>query len=289
MYKPARVVFPSSLKEASRVLKELEGRALIVAGNTTVHEMAHRGLLDHIEVIVDLSKLGLSYIKHSGDYVLVGAYTRLADILNSWVLSSNPRSLNSLREAVLEVPKQVRNVATIGGSVASSLPYYDVPVSLLALNSRVRVHGLSGTRELGLEEFMVAPRMPDLGPDEFVYEIAIPAGDYSASVFEKFSINEFDYALMSLAVSVRVEGGVVSKANLVVGGGVPKVSSIPEASKLIEGTRLSDEDIERAAKKVYEVITPLEDFKASSEYRRHLSRVLAVRAMRRVRRILRGA
>ncbi len=275
-FKPSKLLLPTSMDDAAEVLSENAGHAVIIAGGTTIYGIKYSGLLDHVDTVIDLSKLGLDYLKEE-DGIAIGAYTTFIDIARSSLIRSH-REFMAIVDAIRAVPsRQLRNMATIGGSVASSLPYYDLPVALTALDARIRIYGRSGRKEVPILEFLEAPLKPKLMDHEFVYEIYIPFHEGSSSAHEKFTINDFDYGIMTASALLtfsrdgRIEGGSIA-----IGGGIPNLVTL-DCVKGLRPEEMIDEVAELARKEV----SPIEDYKASADYRRYLAGVVAARALRR--------
>ena len=98
------------------------------------------------------------------------------------------------------------NSATVGGSIAASCPFFDLPTSFLALDGAVRAHGPGGSRDIPMEAFFAGLFENCLAPDEFVTAITLPqpaAG--SASAFIKLETNANDLAILNVAVALTLD------------------------------------------------------------------------------------
>ena len=280
-FKPSKLLLPTDIDDAARALSENAGHAVIIAGSTTIYGIKYRGLLDHVDTVVDLSKLGLDYLKEDAGGIAIGAYTTFTDIARSPLINSR-KEFMAIVDAIMAVPsRQLRNMATIGGSVSSSLPYYDLPVALAALGARIRVYGSSGEKEIPILEFLEAPLKPKLMDYEFVREVYIPFHERSSSAHEKFTVNDFDYGLMTASVLLTFSGdGSIEGGNVIIGGGVPNLVTLDRVKDVLKGSR-PEEIIDEVAESAREAVNPIEDYKASADYRRHLAGVVASRALKR--------
>ncbi|MFP3136998.1 MAG: FAD binding domain-containing protein [Nitrososphaeria archaeon] len=280
-FKPSKVILPATREEASESLEALGGGAAIIAGGTMLFRLRGSGLLDHVEALVDLSRLGLSYVR--GDAVVaIGSYTPLSDVYR-WIASDprRGRALGALADAIMSMPGwQIRNMATVGGSASIGMPQSDIATSLLALGARARISGPSGERVVDLRDYMAAPLSPSLGGGEFLSELVIeqPIG---ASAHEKFVVSDIDHPIASASAHLALaDDGSVASARIALGGGLRR-SVVLESPRALVG-RVPDEGVlEEIQGLARDSVDPLDDFAASAEYRRHLAGVMARRAVAR--------
>ncbi|RME34625.1 MAG: hypothetical protein D6786_04280, partial [Gammaproteobacteria bacterium] len=122
---------PSEPGEVARLLSEHEDSALLVSGGTFLHGLGTRGLLAGVETLIDLTGLGLDGIEERPDGLSFGGTVRFRQLLEVPFLR-NGAGTAAIGDALGYPPVQVINAATIGGCVASSCPFFDLPVSLLA-------------------------------------------------------------------------------------------------------------------------------------------------------------
>ena len=132
---------PASLPAARDNLRELGPKGMALAGGTALHFMQ-----DHTPVTaVDITHLGLSYIRPDGDFYRIGATTPLADIQRyrapRWAMHEICRRIAT---------HQIRNISTLGGNVCRVFPWADLPVVLLAMNARMVVY-TGHDQELGAD------------------------------------------------------------------------------------------------------------------------------------------
>ncbi|MGB9733407.1 MAG: FAD binding domain-containing protein [Conexivisphaera sp.] len=280
-FKPSRVIIPRSFDDAYLHLESAGESAAIIAGGTMLFRLRGTGLLDYIEALVDLSGLGLSYVKGGDDGGLrLGSYTLLADIYK-W-LSSRPgmaRAFGALLDAVTSMPGwQIRNMVTIGGSASISMPQSDVATSLLALGARVMLSGPSGDRSMDLLDYMAGPLSPARKIDEFVRELLIgpPEG---GSAHEKFVVSDIDHPIASASVTLTLaEDGAIRSARLALGGGLRR-NVVLESPRELVGRMPDPRTLEEVYSLARDSVDPLEDHVATAEYRRHLAGVMARRSV----------
>jgi CO/xanthine dehydrogenase FAD-binding subunit len=231
-------------------------------------------LLTDVSVLIDITALGLGYVDLAQDELRIGATATFTDLLDA-VAGERSADFAVLVDALRAIrPMQVRNVATVGGSLCSSLPFFDLPPALLALGAEVRVEGPGGTRHVAIDDFFVDYFTPDLGPGEIVAEIAVPRSRRRSGAFRKLETNSVDWALASVAVCLRRDGGRLEDVRVALGGAVGrKVVRARTVEQALEGERASEELMRRAAQLVSRDVSPQDDFRASAEYRLEICKV----------------
>jgi CO/xanthine dehydrogenase FAD-binding subunit len=143
-----------------------------------------------------------------------------------------------------------------------------------------------GTRVLEAEKFFSGPMATSARPDECLEEIHWPAWSWrrTGSAFTEISVRHGDFAMVSAAAQVAVDGdGRCVRAAFGVGGAGGTPLAFPKIAARLVGTRLDDAAVEDAAQAAAAETEPGSDLHATAEYRRHLAGVLAARALREAR------
>lgn len=274
---------PEDRNEVVKLLEKYGESALIIAGGTFIHALAARGLLAEIEALIDMQKLRLDFIKSGGRGLQIGAMTTFAQLAQAGEVQSMA-PLGAVKDALQYPPPQIKNMATVGGSVASSCPLFDLPVVFMALDGVVKSMGPRGEREIALGEFFLDYFENALEKNEFLTELLLPPlPPRSSSAFIKLETNANDLAILNVGVRVTVEeSGICKDARVVVGGGVGKAPVRAVSSeKLLQGEKLTDELLKEAGQAARSDIRPVSDQRASSQYRSAVAKVLVERALRR--------
>lgn len=272
---------PEDSKTVIELLDKHEDSALIVAGGTFLHGLVSRGLLSGIEALINIQKLGLNKINVSSNKIDIGATTLLGQLKNCAEVKEQAW-LGAIKDAMEYPPTQIMNSGTVGGSVSASCPFFDFPVSLLALDGSVQAEGGSGVRDIPLQEFFAGLFENTLSSNEFVVGVSIPVpAASSTSAFIKMETNANDLAILNVAVSLNMgDGGKCEAARVFVGGGVGESPvRCPSAEAALTGTSVDEGSIEKAGEAVLSDVEPLSDHRASAEYRKAMSKVLLKRAL----------
>jgi carbon-monoxide dehydrogenase medium subunit len=176
---------------------------------------------------------------------------------------------------------QVRNVGTIGGSVAHADPAADYPAALLALEAKFTLTSASGQRTVAADEFFVDTFTTALSPEELITSIEVPRDPANGvgTAYEKKVQPASGFAIVGIGARVTVDNGRVARARVGVTGLAGKPYRALDVERALEGTTGADADIKRAAALVADGAEANSDIHASAEYRAHLARVFTARAL----------
>jgi len=263
---------PQSVEEAVRRVKEDPERGAYVAGGTDLLLEEDRSL----DFVIDLIPLNLNYIRREDGEIKLGATAPISELerspeikdLADGILYKCAKQFSSL---------QLRNMATIGGNIASAVPSADFPPPLIALDAEAVIVG-EEQRILPLKDVFIGPRKTILGSD-ILKELVIPIPPPTARCrFLKIARTPGGIALANLATLLEEEEGICKKIRIVAGGLAPTPLRVEEAEDFLQGKALTEENILKAAEIVAERVSP-SFHRASPEYRRRMSYVLTERAL----------
>jgi carbon-monoxide dehydrogenase medium subunit len=257
---------PKTVEEAIEQLAANEGARALAGGQTLVNVMKARAASP--DVVVDLQDLDeLRGITETGNGGLeIGAMTTYAELMSD---AAGARSiLGEVASSIADV--QVRNRGTIGGNVCSNDPTNHFPPLLVAMNAGFTIRGRDGERTVGADDFFLGVYMTAAGLGELLTKITIPPGGQDG--FAAVTIGRDGTAIVSAAASLN--GG----ARVAIGC----VDAVPVRAREMEdkiGHDFGDDNVRAAAAGLGATLQPPSDVHASSEYRRALAEVLAVRAV----------
>jgi carbon-monoxide dehydrogenase medium subunit len=266
---------PTSLDEAISLLGSDDEARPLAGGHSLLPMMKLR--LAMPTALVDLSRIpGLDEISASNGGLKVGALTTHSALAGSEVAIGIAPVLPETAGRIGD--RQVRNCGTVGGSVAHADPGADYPTVLKALGGRITATGKDGEREVGADDFFRGIFETALEQGELVTSVKVPGTTGAAYVKHRHPAS--GYTIVGVAAAVNVEGGNCTAARLTIGGVTsPPVHATAAAESLVGGPG-SEEAIAAAAGKVAEAIPhAMGDAYASGEYRTHLAKVLAARAL----------
>ncbi|WP_448575130.1 FAD binding domain-containing protein [Thermomicrobium sp.] len=269
-----------SVQEALKLLLENPDAKLLAGGHSLIPAMKLR--LASPSALIDISRISeLAGIRDAADRIVLGAMTRYDDIQRSDLVR---RVLPILPEAIDAIGDlQVRNMGTIGGSLAHADPAADLPAVVLALGAEIKAVGPNGDRTIPADQFFVDLFTTALQPNEILTEIACPKPPARTGMsYQKFANPASGYAVVGAAAVVTLaEDGTVAAARVGVTGAGPYAVRRQNVEQALVGKQPTAETIEAASQLASEGMTFNSDIFASEEYRAHLTRVFVKRALTR--------
>lgn len=267
---------PANLQEALGLLSG-ENVKVLAGGMSLIPLMKLR--LATPEQVVDLGRIAdLNTIREDKGALRIGATTTHYQVESSALVRSRCPLLAEAAAHIGDI--QVRNMGTIGGSIAHADPAADYPASLLALEAKLVLLTAKSQREIPIAQFFVDTFTTDLQPGEIIREVVVPVEDQSTGTsYQKMVQPASGFALVGVAARVRKTGGKVTMARVGVTGLSGKPYRAASVEKALEGTAGGASDIQKAAASVADGVDANSDLHASADYRRHLARIYTMRAL----------
>lgn len=228
--------------------------------------------------LVDIGGLAqLKGINRAKGATRIGAGTTYRELLDSKTLRSDFPIIAEVTEHIGDV--QVRNLGTIGGGLAHADPAADMPAVMLALDATFVLQSTRGKRSVAARDFFRGPFTTALKPSELLIEIQLPALPKSTgTAYANFEQAASGYALVGAAAVVQRSQGKVSLATLAFTGLADTPSLDPAAGQLV-GSSGDGAAVNKVAAAVANGVDANDDIHAPAEYRMHLARVAAGRAL----------
>ncbi|CAM5239785.1 dehydrogenase [Streptomyces spiroverticillatus] len=254
---------PATLEEAVQILRD-RPEAVLVAGSTDYGvEVNIRSRRDTCVVAIDRLP-ELRELRVESEYLEIGAAVTLTEI---------ERRLDGTVPLLAELFPQfasrlIRNSATLGGNLGTGSPIGDSPPVLLALDASLVLASADGERVVPLADYFTGYRQSVRRPDELIRAVRIPTPLSQVTAFHKIAKRRFDdISSVAVAFAVDIEGGIVRKARIGLGGiaATPIRSLATEAA--LEGKPWTQETVDAAARVLRGEGTPMSDHRASSLYR----------------------
>jgi carbon-monoxide dehydrogenase medium subunit len=270
---------PSSVKEAVGLLAQLGEDARAIAGGHSLIPMMKLRLAQP-KHLVDLRRVpGLAGIKVDGKALALGAMTTHWQIESSATVKSKLPVLAEVA-AVIGDPA-VRNKGTLGGSLAHADPAADWPAAMLALRAEMVCEGAKGKRKVAADAWFTGLMATALKDKELLVQVRVPllpAG--SGAAYMKFPHPASRFAVVGVCAAVTLDKqGVCTAAGVAVTGAGTKAVRAKGVEASLVGKRLDAAAIEAAAQKAAEGVDVQADLQGSVEYKSHLCRVFAKRAI----------
>jgi len=252
---------PKTLADAGAALARSGGKPL-AGGQSLVAAMKLR--LAQPGTLVDLAGLPeLKGIRKEGNALVIGAMTRHADIAVSALVKGAIPAIAGVAEGIGD--RQVRNMGTIGGSLANNDPAADWPAAVLGLDATVH----TSKRKIAAVDFFRGMFETALEPDEIITAVSFPVPKKAA--YAKFPNPASRFALVGVFVAQLGDGSV----RVAVTGAAPSVFRASALEAALGKSFTAD-----AAKGVKMEANGLNtDLHGSAAYRAHLISVMAARAV----------
>ncbi len=269
----------NSIEQALYLLDEHGDDAEILAGGQSLMAMLNLRLLAP-KALIDINPINnLRGITVEDNVVRIGALTRHVDVERSEVIS---RYLPLLSEAIGHVAHAaIRNRGTLGGSISLADPAAEMPACAVALNAEIEVQGPNGARRISADSFFLGLFETDRKSDELLTAVRFPLpSPGNRSAFAELARRQGDYALVGIAIYGQVIESVLGKLQIVYFGVGDRPVLATQASQILEGNKLTEENLSSAKKALGYDLAPSSDIHGSAEFKQHLARVILGRALK---------
>lgn len=274
---------PKTAAETLELLTRLGSKAKILAGGTDLMVVMKSKAISP-DYLIDINEVDeyKVIICEQGKGAVIGTNTKLAEIQFSEAIKAK---YPALAYAAGEVgSSQIRHMASLGGNTCNASPAAETPTPLVALSAKVTVKSLSGERELPLEDFILGVRKLNLVEGEMLTRFVLPEPAQKSACRYAYmgrrDAMEIDCVNMAVNIELENDGLTVNNVKLVMGSVYPRPLVSQVTPKLIIGQKLNDELIEMVAVAVQGEAKPIDDIRATAEYRLEIVKVLARRLLK---------
>lgn len=284
------------VEDALQILVERGERSRIVAGATDLIIELDRGIRKDIDTLVDVSRIpGLDSVTLDEDEnIHLGPMVTHSHCVSSKLIIERGFPL---AQASIEVgAPQIRNRGTVAGNLITASPANDTITPLMAMGSKVTLRSKSEERVIPLEDFYTGVRGIVMRPDEMMVDISFPSMAVNErAMFIKLGLRRAQaIAVINVAVLITFETDninqfprkgstsslIIDKAVITLGAVAPTIIHAKAAETYLKGRELSDETIQEASRITIQSATPIDDVRASKDYRAEMVRVATLRALR---------
>jgi CO/xanthine dehydrogenase FAD-binding subunit len=259
-------VRPGSIENARVTLHELGEQGMPIAGGTALHFLKNQKPV----TVVDISGLGFKGIADEKNGYRIGATTPLADIqeyrAERWAFHEVTRRLAT---------HQIRNVSTLGGNIACVFPWSDLPVSLLALDATITIHG-DKTYEMPATKFFEKQPARFLRTQgDIVSDVFIPKlGAHTGFGYHKEVRTMSGFSQMTMATVMHLEGDTIQSVRVAAGGALPIPQRLAETEEALTGQTADANLFQSIARETTKDIPWRGKEGMSEEYSRHLASIV---------------
>ena len=264
MIKILDYVRPKTLEEAYRYLNEIDGAEVL--GGTTYVRLSSRT----IKLAIDLQDVGIGDIKKVDGYISIGAMAKLANVqFHDLIMNYAGGYLSDAISHIWSV--QLRNVATVGGTIVPKWGFSDFITAVLALPTEVEFY-VAG--RMKLETFLENPT-----PKKDIMTRLLIKDEPRRASFKFIRNSHYDFSMINLAVSAKVNGERLEDWRVAVGARPAVATLMRETMDYLNSGNF---DVEKAVDVLKGELKVSSDFRASEEYRREMAGVLLKRALKEV-------
>jgi carbon-monoxide dehydrogenase medium subunit len=277
---PFELVEPRSLEEAIGLLDPEDPSIRPIAGGTGLMLMMKAGVFRPTR-LVSLHAIEPRYreITATSEGLRIGAMTPLRAVERSPAVAETAPVVVRTMRTLSNV--RVRNVATVGGSLAHADPHMDLPPVLIALGAAVIITGPAGERTLPVEELYSGYYETVLARNELIGALILPRQGSRRAVYLKVTTRTaHDWPALGVAVSVETAGGIIRNPRVVVSAATEKAVRLTVAESALDGHTGDEATVKRAAEAAAEEAVVVADVRGSAAYKRELVRIYVGRALR---------
>ncbi|MDP6889813.1 MAG: FAD binding domain-containing protein [Phycisphaerales bacterium] len=269
-----------TLEAAAALMEQLGPRAEYVAGGTDllVDLKTARTEADHLISITNIDQA--RQLTADSEGLTIGSLVPVGR-LNETPLSGTWAAIHDATQ-VMAAPA-IRNMATVGGNLASAVPCADLPPILMVLGGGVDLWSRTGVRRIPVCEFFTGPRTTVRRHDEILLSIHVPPpANRSGASYERFALREGNsIAVASVAARIRLDdAGMMQEAALAIGAVAPTPLLLENIPAILAGRAPNETAWADAADAAVAAADPISDIRGSAEFRRELTGVLTARALR---------
>ena len=261
---------PDSMKAALDALKKHERPFLLAGGTDLLVAMKTNAV--RARCLIDLKGIpGMDVVEYNHG-VNIGSLSTVRDLEMSPLIREKLPVLSDASATLGSV--QIRNRATVGGNLCHGSPAADMSAVLLAMDSEVSIASPGGERRVKLDHFFTGPGSTALGAEEVLAGIHIPKElEHYKGVYLKHGPRRaMDIGIVNIAILMDADFSRQTCKRIMISMGAvgPTPMRAAAAEKMLNGSQLTPELIEKASEAASKEADPITDFRASADYRRAL-------------------
>ena len=268
---------PKTLSELVELMSNLDDAKILAGGQSLMPMMNMRYVTP--EDVIDINGVNeLDFIKLENDHLTIGSMTRQKDILsNQEIFDKAP----IFREALNHVGHiQTRSRGTIGGSLCHLDPSAEIPALASLYDASLTVVNREGSREIHIDEWVLAYMMPSISDEEILTSISIPVWkNPHGYAFIEFARRHGDFAVCGAGTLVEIDANdIISKVAIVVAGVDVKPLRLSTLETDLIGKKATEDTLEYACSSAKK-IEAISDVYFSTQYRQRLAGTIVKRSL----------
>lgn len=259
-----RFFIPRTVDELANLLTR-NPSAHILAGGTDLGLLVTKDNQKLAKIILISEIPELREIVAGVEHIRVGAAATYNDLLP--VIEPDYPSFATLIRRFGS--RQIRNLGTIGGNIATASSIGDSPPVLLALGVTAKIVSVNSNREVAIDDFFIGYRKTTLRPGEFVKSVTIPRLRNN-QLFRTYKLSrryDQDISAVCGAFRIDLDDDTIIDARIAYGGMAATPQRAAAAEAALTGQRWSKATADAAARAIADDFQPLTDFRGTSAYR----------------------
>jgi carbon-monoxide dehydrogenase medium subunit len=267
-----------TLDEALAALSEGDEDTKVLAGGQSLIPMMKLRLAIPFK-LVDINRIpGLAGVDVSDGHLVVGALTRHNDVVNSDLVKAENHTMAAAAPWIAD--PLVRNLGTVGGSLAHADPQGDWGSVMLACGAEVVATSTRGDRTIPVTELFVDLFTSALEPDELLTQVRVPRYSGPAGgTYLKLERKVGDYATVGVAVHLQLDDGRISQAGIALTGVGSKNIKATQAESALVGQLPSDDLFAEAGDLAAAAAEPRTDVRGTADFKRSVVRTYVRRGL----------
>jgi aerobic carbon-monoxide dehydrogenase medium subunit len=270
----------SSIDEACRLLDELGDDAKILAGGQSLIPLLKLRFAAPAHLIDVNAIAELSGISEADGTLSIGALTRHNELARSDVITARYPTIAAAAPQIAD--PLVRNLGTIGGSLAHADPSGDLGAVMLAMGASVVLRSSGGERTVPIEEFLVDTFTTSAAPNELLTHVRVPTPPArSGGTYLKLERKVGDYATVAAAIALTLDNGSIGRAGIALTGVDSKNVKATDAEASLAGAAPGDDAFAEAGRLAAAAVHPVSDVRGTDTYKKHMVEVYVRRGLSR--------
>ena len=268
---------PGSVEEALGMLAELEDAKVLAGGQSLIPVMKLRFAAP--AHLVDINRVpGLDGIAEADGSLRVGALVRHNQMASSETVAAGYPMIAAAAPQIAD--PLVRNLGSVGGSLAHADPAGDWGSVMLAAGASVVLRSSRGERTMPVSEFLIDVFTTALEPDELLTEVRVPTPPpRSGGTYLKLERKVGDFATVAAAVQLEMSNGTIGRAGIALTGvGAKNIHAVDAEASLV-GAEPTEAAFAEAGRLAAAAANPVADARGSVEYKRHMVEVFVRRGL----------
>lgn len=268
----------STIEDACRLLDELGEDAKILAGGQSLIPLLKLRFAAPAHLIDVNGIAELTGISEGDGTLTIGALTRHNELARSDVIAARYPTMAAAAPQIAD--PLVRNMGTIGGSLAHADPGGDLGAVMLAMGASVVLRSSGGERTVAIEDFLVDTFTTSAAANELLTQVLVPTPPArSGGTYLKLERKVGDYATVAAAVALTLENGSIGRAGIALTGVDSKNVKAVDAEVSLAGATPGDESFAEAGRLAAAAVHPVSDVRGSETYKRHMVQVYVRRGL----------